>query len=314
MDVFVAGSTGALGLPTVRALRDAGHEVTGLTRSEDKASVLRDAGASVAVADVFDASALKDAVSQARPEVVVATLNALPKEGPRSYTDLDGTNRLRVEGIANLVEAARAAGARRIVAENFIGTYGYRWGERVITEEDPIVRTVGDPHFDPALAAMASLEDQVFGSELEGIVLRIAAFYGPEVGSTVATADMVRKRRLPIIGGGQGRFPWIYIDDAARAIVAAVERGRPGEAYTIADDASVTMADYWTYGAQALGARRPLRIPSWLGRLAGSYITKVLDASLVVSNSKAKRELGWEPEVPTYREGWDRIAKSLRTA
>lgn len=308
MRIFVAGATGAMGVPLVKRLVAAGHQVTGLTRSEAKRPLLEGLGATAAVADVFEPERLGAVLREARPEAVVHLLTALPKQGPQRPADLVATNRLRTEGTKNLVEASISAGARRLVAESIVLVYGYGdHGSEPLTEEHPVARTSPRPWLHPTIDAGLALEDTVLSAaragRLEGVVLRYGFIYGAGSGSTDAIVGMVKKRRLPLVGDGSGVWSWIHVDDAAGATLAALERGRSGEVYNIVDDEPVAWRDYLARCSQVLGAPSPFRVPVWLVRLVSPYAVISLTSRFFVSNAKARRELDWRPAYPTYREG-----------
>jgi nucleoside-diphosphate-sugar epimerase len=305
MKIFVAGASGAIGRPLVRELVAAGHEVTGMTRREEKAEEIRATGAAAIVCDVFEAEALNDAVAAAAPEAVVHVLTALPpKFNPRSDY-LTATNRVRTEGTRNLIAAAKAAGARRIVAESVAFFYEPE-GEWVKDEQAPLF--VDPPgRFAGARDAIAQLEGQVTGAaDLEGLVLRFGWFYGPGTyyGRDGSIAAETLKRRNPIVGAGTGTFSFVHIDDAAAAVAAAVGRGAPG-VYNIVDDEPARLRDWLPVYAEALGAKRPRRVPTWLARIvAGPDLASAAIAMRGASNAKARRELGWEPGHPSWRQGF----------
>jgi 2-alkyl-3-oxoalkanoate reductase len=308
MRVFVAGASGAIGRPLVPKLVAAGHEVTGMTRWEERAEAIRAAGARAAVNDVFDTAALSAALQDARAEAVIHQLTALPDRLDfKDATLYDATNRLRSEGTQNLLAAARAAGARRFISQSIAFMYAPT-GSMVKTEEDPLIADAPGV-FGGGLRALAEMERAVL--DADGLVLRYGFFYGPgtyyaEDGST--TAD-VRRRRLPVVGKGTGVTSFLHVDDAADATVAAVERGVPG-VYNIADDDPAPMREWVPAFAAAAGARPPFRVPAWLARLvAGKAVTMFALESRGVSNAKAKRELGWAPAHPSWRTGF---AESLR--
>jgi nucleoside-diphosphate-sugar epimerase len=297
--VFVAGATGVIGAPLVRELVAAGHEVTGTSRRERGAAEIRAAGAEAAAVDALDAGALRQAVVAARPEVVVHQLTDFPDRiRPRqNYTA--ATSRLRVEGTRNLVEAARAAGARRIVAQSIAIIYEPTGGP-VKDEDAPLVDA------DPVGAAVAELERLVLGAEgMEGVVLRYGWLYGAGTwysreGSYGVDA---RRRMLPIVGDGEGLFSFVHVEDAATATVAAIERGAPG-VYNVVDDEPAPMREWVPAFAAAIGAPRPMRIPLWLTRVLGGKMAVRAADLRGASNEKAKRELGWRPRYPTWRQGF----------
>jgi nucleoside-diphosphate-sugar epimerase len=306
MRVFVAGATGAIGSPVVRDLVAAGHDVTGLTRRPERTPALEAAGAAAAVADVFDAEALREAVVAARPEVVLHLLTDIPARlDPRRYAELmAGNDRIRVEGTSNLVAAAKAAGARRIVAESI--AFAYRPGsEGLRVEDDPL--NLGAPApMGRTIEALDSLERQVGESGLEAVVLRFGWLYGPRTSyaaSDGSQADEVRRRRLPIVGKGTGVQSFVHVDDAAAAVLAALD-GPPGT-YNVVDDEPAQQREWLPVYAQAIGAPSPRRVPRWLaGLVAGRGLIGMVVAMPGASNARAKDELGWQPRYASWRQGF----------
>jgi 2-alkyl-3-oxoalkanoate reductase len=314
MRVFVAGASGAIGRPLVRQLLAAGHEVTGMTRRREKAEEIRAEGGEAVVCDVFDSEALRAAVVAAKPEAVIHILTALPARLDPRGKALRATNRIRIEGTRNLLAAARTAGARRVVAESIAFAY-LAEGAMVKGEEAPLAAVASDDP-DPAApdpaVAVASLEDQVLAAAgIEGIVLRYGMFYGP--GTYMARggfqAEDVMRRRFPVVGPGTGVFSFVEIGDAAAATAAAVDRGNPG-VYNVVDDEPAEMREWLPVYAAALGAKPPRRVPLRLARIvAGRRAAEAAVQLRGASNAKAKRELGWEPAHPSWRQGF---AEALR--
>jgi 2-alkyl-3-oxoalkanoate reductase len=311
MRVFVAGASGAVGRPLLPKLVAAGHEVTGMTRSESKTEDMRRDGARAVVADVFDVDALRAAMEEARPEVIVHELTALPDRIDfRKADTYAATNRVRTEGTRNLVDAALAAGARRLVCQSI--AFAYRMdGEGLKTEDDPLLSEAGGA-FGSGVSALREMEAMVLGTDgLDGLVLRYGFFYGPGTyyAADGTSTDDVRRRRMPIVGKGSGVFSFIHVDDAADATVAAVERGAPG-VYNVTDDEPAPMREWVPVFAQAAGAKPPRRVPVWLARfVAGKDVSNFAVELRGASNEKAKRELGWEPVHTSWRSGF---AESLR--
>jgi nucleoside-diphosphate-sugar epimerase len=305
--VFLAGATGVLGRRLVPKLRHGGHAVVGMTRSTARAGALRAAGAEPVVCDVFDADALRDAVAVAAPEVVVHELTDLPPNlDPRKMEEqAAGNDRIRTEGTRNLVAASVAAGARRIVAQSIAFAYAPTGGP-VKAEDDPLFDDAPWP-WSRSVEALHELERAVTATEgIEGLALRYGFFYGP--GSGYARdgyyAREVRRRRFPIIGSGTGVFSFIHIDDAADATVAALERGRPGT-YNVVDDDPAPASEWLPAYAEALGAKKPFRMPRLIARVvAGAYTTQMATELRGASNEKAKRELGWQPRYSSWRQGF----------
>jgi 2-alkyl-3-oxoalkanoate reductase len=306
MKIFVAGASGAIGRPLVRQLLAAGHEVTGMTRREERAEEIRAAGAKAVVCDAFDAEGLKAAVGEASPEAVVHMLTAIPPRlSTRSDAALAPTTRLRREGTANLLAAAEAAGARRLVAESVAFLYAPE-GDLVKDEGAPLWTGAPTP-FGSAVAGIEDLEHQVTGSErLEGVVLRCGGLYGPGtyLGRGGSQAEDISKRRFPVVGAGGGMFSFAHVEDVAAATVAAVERGAPG-IYNFVDDEPAPLREWLPAYAAAIGAKPPRRVPVWLARLVAgaggaAFATELRGAS----NAKAKRELDWQPRYPSWRDGF----------
>ena len=309
MKVLLAGASGAVGTPLTRQLVAAGHEVVGITRSRANAERLRAGGARAVVADVLDRENLLDAVRDLRADAVVHQLTALNTRKMREA--MQGTNALRTTGTAHLLAAARTVGAHRFLTQSIVYGYGYRdHGPHVITEDDPFGEPVSG-QLGSAVAAIRSNEEQVLAAdELEGIALRYGLFYGQD-SFTRMMSDLLRKRRLPVPSSGGGFASFVHLEDAAAATVAALEKGRAGQAYNVVDDEPVRWADYLDAVAAELGVRRPWRVPSWMLR-AIPYLHTIMTTSMLVSNAKARRELGWAPAVSTYREGIPLVAKASR--
>jgi 2-alkyl-3-oxoalkanoate reductase len=285
----------------------------GTTRSPDKVEALRAAGAEPVVLDVLDGRAVLDAVLRADPEVVVhqaTALAAMSGDLRKFDAEFAATNRLRTEGTDHLIAAARAAGARRFVAQSFAGWRYAREGGPVMTEDDPL--DLDPPEaFRRTIEAIRHLETAVTTAEdLEGIVLRYGGFYGPgtSLAGDSAHAEAVRRRRFPVVGDGAGVWSFIHIVDAATATLAAVDSGPPG-VYNVVDDEPAPVAEWLPVLAEAVGAPPPRRVPAWVGRLLGGEPTVVLMTQVRgASNAKAKQKLRWRPRYASWREGFETLA------
>jgi nucleoside-diphosphate-sugar epimerase len=306
MRVFVAGASGAIGKQLVPRLVAAGHEVHGMTRSESKQTLLHDLGAVPVVVDALDPDQVAEAVAHAKPDVIVHQLTAIgaidTRHMERSFAQ---TNRLRTEGTDNLLSAGQAAGVRRFVAQSHIAAYA-RTGAPVKSEEDP---------YDPSparemranLMGMRHLEEAVLGADwTEGIVLRYGWFYGP--GTSLAPGEeqfeLIRGRKFPVVGDGGAVWSFIHVADAAEATVAAIEHGSRG-IYNVVDDDPAPVAEWLPALATTLGAKKPMRVPRFIGRLvAGEAGVVMMTEIRGASNAKAKRELQWRPAHPSWRKGF----------
>ena len=300
MRVFVAGATGAIGARLVRRLVERGHEVVGTSRSPERARSLRTQGAEPVVLDLLDATAVGEAVVAARPDAIVHQATALTGATDIKRFDqvFETTNRLRTEGTDALLAAAGKAGVGRFVAQSFAGWPYAREGGPVKTEEDPLDPTPV-PTMRKTLEAIRQLEHAVTGAG--GAALRYGGFYGSP---RDAQLELVRKRRFPIVGDGGGIWSFVHLDDAADATVLALEQDAAG-IYNIVDDEPAPVREWLPALAAAIGAKPPRRVPSWLARLMAGEAGVVLMTEIRgASNAKAKRELGWAPRYPTWREGF----------
>jgi nucleoside-diphosphate-sugar epimerase len=306
--IFITGGSGVVGTHVVPALVERGHEVTATTTTPAKAAALEAAGGRPLVLDLLDRDAVAGAVAEARPDVVVHQATAL--SGPLSLRHFDRsfaqTNRLRTAGTDNLLAAALGAGSRRFVAQSFTGWPNAREGGPVKTEADAL-----DPRPPAAargtLAAIRSLEAAVAGcGEIEGVVLRYGALYGPgtSLGAGGDLVDAVRRGRLPLVGDAGGVWSFLHVGDMTQATVAAIE-GRSRGVYNVVDDDPAPVAEWLPYLAHVVGGRRPRRVPVWLARLLiGEHGVAMMTEARGSSNAKAKRELGWQPAYPSWREGF----------
>jgi nucleoside-diphosphate-sugar epimerase len=305
MRILLAGATGAIGRPLVPLLLEQGHQVTAATRTPRKTADLRAAGTEPVVLDALDGASVRAAVTAARPDVVIHQLTAIPARlDPRKIErDFALTNRLRSEGTRLLVDAAQATGAR-VIAQSVAFIYAPGPPGTVHIEQDPLIGERASKPFRRTAAATEELEQTVLAAA--GTVLRYGYFYGP--GSAIARdgaiVGEVSRRRLPIVGGGGGVWSFIHLQDAAHATVAALDHPGPA-AFNIVDDEPAQVAQWLPALAQAVGAAPPRRVPALLARpVAGSYGVAVMTSAQGASNALAKRELGWQPRYPSWREGF----------
>ncbi len=306
MRIFLAGATGAVGTPLLKQLIAAGHTVTATTRSAAKVERLRQAGAAVVILDGLDGAAVGEAVARAEPDAIIHQMTALSATPDLKHFDswFAATNALRTRGLDHLLAAALSLGVPRLIAQSYTGWTNPREGGPVKTEADPL-----DPDPAPAqrrtLAAIRYLEQAVTQAPLTGIALRYGNLYGP--GASDDMVKLVGKRMFPIIGSGAGVWSWLHVEDAAAAAVAALEHGASG-VYNIADDDPAPVAEWLPHLARAIGAPPPLRVPPWLGRLmAGEAAARWMIEGRGAANAKAKRDLGFRPAWPSWREGFRRL-------
>lgn len=316
MRVFVAGASGAIGTRLVPQLQEAGHDVIGTYRSPEHGERVRALGAEAVALDLLDARAVREAVRAAAPDAIIHEATALAdmrfsRNFDRSFAP---TNRLRIEGTDALLAAAREEGVERFVAQSFASARYARVGGPVKTEDDPL-----DPDPVPStrksMAAIRHVDETVPAAVPEGLVLRYGPFYGH--GASDNLLDVVRKRQMPVIGGGTGIWSFCEITDAAAATAAAVDRGAPG-IYNIVDDDPAPVREWLPYLAECIGAKAPMHAPAWLGGLlAGQLVVSLMTRARGSVNEKAKRELGWAPSYASWRDGfrdWAKTAEQARAA
>jgi nucleoside-diphosphate-sugar epimerase len=303
MRVFIAGASGAIGTRLVPQLVERGHEVVGTYHTPGKDEILRSLGAEPVALDLLDREAVLAAVRAAAPDAIVHEATALAGQTFSRNFDrtFAATNRLRREGTDALLAAAWDVGVRRIVAQSFASYRYAREGGPVKTEDDPL-----DPNpprsMRQGFGALRHLEEAV--ASMGGIVLRYGAFYGdPNDGML----DPVRKGRFPIVGDGGGMTSFVHLEDAASATALAIDGAEPG-IYNICDDEPAPVRDWLPFMAQTIGARPPRRVPAFLARLiAGEAAVLIATEGRAASNAKARRELGWEPRYPSWRQGFPAV-------
>lgn len=306
MRVFIAGATGAIGRRLVPLLLADGHEVFGTTTKPERVADLDAAGARGLVMDGLDEASVRAAVLEARPDAIVHELTALSggvsdlKHFDRTFAT---TNQLRTRGTDHLLAAGAEVGTVRFIAQSYAGWPSERTGGAVKTEEDPL-----DPHPTDAskesLAAIRHVEDVTTAAG--GLALRYGALYGPgqALGRGGEMVTMVEAGKLPLVGGGTGITSFCHIDDAASATAAAVLRG-PSGVYNIVDDEPAPVSEWLPALAEAVGAKPPMHVPAWVAKpLIGEHGVSMMTKVRGASNAKAKRELGWTPIWPSWREGF----------
>jgi nucleoside-diphosphate-sugar epimerase len=303
MRVFVVGASGAIGTRLVPQLIQRGHEVVGTARSPRNAERVAALGATPVVLNLLDSAAVRKAVLEAEPEAIAHEATALGEAvwGRNFDKVFAGTNELRTKGTDALLAAAREAEVRRFVAQSFASFRYVREGGPVKTEDDPL-DSKAPANAQESWAAMASLDETV--TEAGGIILRYGVFYGADNDGLI---EPVRKRQYPIVGDGGGYTSWIHLEDAAAATVLALEHDGPA-IYNIVDDEPAPVREWLPVFAEALGAKPPRRVPTWLARLmAGEAAVVMGTTARGASNAKAKRELGWTLRYPSWREAFPEV-------
>lgn len=311
MRVFLAGATGAIGRRLAPMLIAAGHEVTGLTRTPGKVQELRERGVRPVLADALNREELMRAVAESEPEAVIHMLTAVPRDfNPRRVErDLAINDRLHEDGTRDLVAAAQRAGASRFIAQSIAFAYmplgGIAGRPALRPEDDPLDFEAPKP-FLRTINALHLLEHTVRSAEaLHAVVLRLGYLYGPGTAFAAdgATVARVRQGSLPIIGEGEGVWSFVHVDDAARAAVAAL--AAPRGVYNVVDDDPAPVREWLPELARTLRAPRPRRMPKLLARpIVGAWGVAAMTRPNGASNDLAKRELGWAPSFPSWREGF----------
>ncbi len=306
MKVLVAGASGAIGRRLIPLLLAAGHEVIGTTRREERAAALRSAGVEAVLCDMLDAAQVREAVLAARPDAIVDELTSLPADFDARRKDMyDANDRIRRDGTGALFAAAMEAGVQRYVLQSLAFLYAPEGS--LVKDEDARTWDDAPPPFGRSVGVLVENERKVTSTPgIDGLVLRYGFFYGPGTwyASDGSIAEQVRARRFPLVGSGAGVFSYVHVADAAVATAAAVEHGAPG-IYNVADDDPAPLREWLPAYAAAVGAKSPWRVPTFVARpFAGPYFTAASTRLRGASNAKAKRELGWTPRVPSWREGF----------
>jgi nucleoside-diphosphate-sugar epimerase len=304
MRILVAGASGALGRRLVPMLVARGHEVTGLTRSREKVTLVEGLGAGAIVADVLDADATRSAVERAKPETIVSLLTNLPQrlDLRRINETYEANNRVRVTGTTNLVASATAAGVGRLVVESLAIWYAPNPNPR--NEQAPLFVDAPEP-VGTAVRALMEMERIAQAAPLSTIVLRYGGFYGPGtwLGRGGFIYEDTLQRKYPVLGDGAGYYSWIHVDDAATATVAAVESRETG-IFNVVDDEPAQSRDWLPFYAQTIGAPAPRTIPLMVARFVGGGLVDWQNQIPPVSNARIKSALGWKPALPSWREGF----------
>ena len=314
-----------MGRSLVPLLVRAGHDVVGMVQRPRSVEVVHALGAEPRTVDALDAEAVLRCFRETRPQVVIHQLTAIPAALDMRHFDRDFalTNLLRTEGTRNLLAAAVDVGATHFLAQSFAGwTYGRsrdgkkpvatKPGAKLKAEEDPL-----DP--DPpaklrsTLDAQKTLERAVLSeSRITGTVLRYGPFYGPHtsIAKDGSVVQAVRRRKLPLVGEGAGVWSFVHIEDAASATAAAVESGRGG-IYNVVDDEPAPVSEWLSFLAHCAHAQPPRQVSAWMARLLiGEHAVAMMNEIRGVSNAKIKRELGWTPRWPTWRDGFRDVLKN----
>jgi len=306
MKILVTGATGAVGVPIVRQLVAAGHEVVGLTRNAGRGEVLTAMGASFAVGDPLDRSAMLTIVKDVRPQAIIHEATALNAKIPVTRFDalFAETNRLRTIGTDNLLAAASECGIDKVIVQSFCGWPSAKCGDHAVPETHPFDANL--PRRQRSTSYALQYQEAVVSAFAgQGVALRYGGFYGPGSGLAPGGSMIadIEKRRMPIVGDGGGHWSFIHVEDAAAATVAALEKGIRG-VYNIVDDEPASVSEWLPYLARLVGAPAPMHLPKLVGYAFGGHIVSMMTSIRGGLNAKAKRDLGWQPRFASWREGF----------
>ncbi len=306
MNVFIAGGSGAIGRQLVPMLVEAGHHVVAMTRSPEGAALLDSMGAAAVIGNVFDEVRLDQLVERAEPEVVIHQLTAFGTTDGDPFAE---TIRVREQGTRNLVAAARRAKARRFVAQS-ISFICAPTEEGLTDEETPLYLDAPHEAIRRLARSVSELEHRtVHCGSMDGVVLRYGWFYGPGTDYDPAGAipRAIKKGRMSIVGGGDGTYSFIHVRDAAVATTRALTCGAPG-IYNIVDDAPARLGDWLPVAAKLLGAPAPGHLSADAAReKLGDMLVYVFNEQSGASNRKARKVLGWEPSISSWRTGFEEL-------
>src|SRR3954447_15249189 len=308
MKVLVAGASVVVGRYLVPMLVERGHEVSGTTTRQDNLAEIAALGATPVLMDGLDAASVSRAVEQTRPEAIVHEMTAL--KGTPDFKHFDRwfakTNALRTIGTRNLLDAAAETGTvKRVIAQSYTGwTSDVSWTG--LATEDERFDSAPLPEQRGTLEAIQGLEQMLLDAPVESVVLRYANLYSPE--ALADSVRMLKKRQFPIVGSGAGVWSWLHAKDAAGAAVAALESTATG-VYNAADDDPAPVSEWLPYLADMSGAPRPMRVPAFLAKLLiGDAGVRMMTQLRGVSNARIKRDLGWRPSYPSWRDGFKEVA------
>jgi nucleoside-diphosphate-sugar epimerase len=302
MRVFVAGATGVVGRRLIPLLVDAGANVTAVARTDAKAAWLRKHGAAPKKVDLFNPAAVEAAVAGSDAVINVATKipAGLRVLLPGAFKE---NIKIRTEASQNLASAAIATRARVFIQESFAPTYPDR-GDEWIDESVPI---------EPASYVRSVLDAESAANEFtrsggEGVVLRFSMLYGPDSSHIVDIVKFIRRGFSPALGGGDAYMSSLWTDDAACAVLAALNV--PAGVYNVTDDVPMRRREAFELLAAELGVKSPRMLPRWASRMMGS-VAETVSRSQRISNARFRQAAGWIPRVPSLREGWKLLVKEM---
>jgi|SRR5579862_1047115 len=306
MRVFIAGASGVLGRRLVWQLAARGHSVIGQVRSPKAELAVKEAGGEPRNADLFDADSLARAAENC--DTVIHAATAIPVKQKTTPADWAMNDRIRRKGTRCLTEAAAKIGAKTYLQQS-IAWVARPKDASPFDEDSPLVP---DATIQSAIDAEGIAREAGSAEGITVAVLRGGFFYDCDSGHTRMIAEALRKRQMPIVGSGDAQWAMIHTDDAASAYVAAAEHPQSG-VWHIVDNELVPVATYLKDFAARLGAPAPRRVPVWLARwLAGEQAVEYLTKSVRTTNARFRRDFGWTPRYPTYREGLQQIVDAWK--
>lgn len=304
MRVLLAGATGVIGRELTPLLAQRGDDVIALVRPGGSHGGAEALGGRSVPGDLLDRDSVLAAVREARPDAVVHMATAIPQDlNPRHIgVQFAATNRLRTEGMRNLVDAAAACGVPRVVSQSV--AFAYEPGDGLADEDTPLLLRP-PAGFALVLGALVQLERLTLNAG--GAVLRFGHLYGP--GSSFAAdgalGRLVAAGTLPVVGGGTAVYSFIHAADAAAAVAAALDRPDVSGVFNVVDDDPATAAVWVSELASLLHARQPRSMPAWLARpILGAWGRAYFTSLRGASNARAKDVLGWVPRYPSWRQGF----------
>lgn len=266
--------------------------------ASSRPEVVAELGAEPVAVDAFEAEAVVDAVSEAKPDAIINLLTRIPHTAIPSPRRFEENNALRREGTANLLAGAAKAGVARFITESVTFAFGGRLEQKM----RPLY---GMGPFQDAVDAVVDMEEKVLA--FEGSVLRYGYFYGPGTSINEKLPEAMKRRRFAVIGKGTGWISFVHIDDAADATILALDKAKPGEVYNICDDDPVLTRDAYAVIAFATGSPPPWRLPG----VAPYWVVAHFNRGTGANNSKARHELQWEPKYPKFPEGFVRSVEQM---
>lgn len=318
MKLFIIGSTGVLGKRVVKSLIQ-NNEIYCLVRSESKKKIIEDLGGKAYVGNIYDEKFLLDVTNNIDGILHLAT--SIPHKSKLKAKDMNENSLLRTEAVKVLINVVKKNKIKFLIHNSILYSYGNRKGEWVdesIKFDKPISTYFSMSDKDRYAYESAIIGEDILNTEIlsgfPAIILRFGMFYSADSRNTIEILEAVRKGKMPIIGDGKAYLNFIHVDDAAQAVVKATMNYEQliGKTFNVSDDDPATVNDVFSYLANIIGAKKPKHIPVLIANLfAGKIMTYLFLSSFRNRNDLLKKETGWKPKYPNFKDGFRQTLEEL---